>query len=355
MVARIGIIGTGWWTTYAHLPSLTTYPDAAVVALADPNAERLNAAGDAFDLKRRYTDYREMLDSGALDGVVIATPHATHYELASAVLERGLGLMLEKPMVLRAREARRLCQLAAEKNVPLVVGYPYHFIEQHAILREKIAAGALGQLQLVDTLFASMVLEYYRANPLAYAKVFDWEVTGPLANSYSDPQVAGGGQGHLQVTHAAALLLWLTGLAATEVAAFMERFDVQVDLCDAISVRFAGGTVGTIASTGGIPARQSGHQQLEYRIYGSEGYALLDPMSGSCTLHYQDGTSEALSVTPEADRYPREATSRHLVDLLLGKTTENRADGTVGLRVVELLEAAYQSAGSGQIARVAEL
>lgn len=354
MPARIGIIGTGWWATYAHLPSLTQYPDAEVVAIADPDAARLEQAADAFDVARRHTDYRAMLDGERLDGVIVATPHATHHEIAREVLSRGLGLMLEKPMVLRAAEARELCALAAEKGAPLVVGYPYHFIPQHQALKERIAAGRLGQLQLVDNLFASMVLEYYRANPLAYEKVFGWEVTGPLSNTYSDPRVAGGGQGHLQVTHSAALLLWLTGLRAAEVAAFMERFDVHVDLCDAISVRFAGGAVGTLASTGGIPTRQAGHQQLEYRLYGSEGYALLDPMAGTCAIHYNDGSSETLDPTPEAARYPREATSRHLADILLGRA-ENRSDGDVGLRTVEVLEAAYRSADEGRIVRVDEL
>ena len=355
MTARIGIIGTGWWATYAHLPSLSQYPDARVLAIADPNEARLNQAADAFDVAHRHVDYREMLDGERLDGVIVATPHATHYEIAREVLSRGLGLMLEKPMVLRAGEARELCALADEKKAPLVVGYPYHFVPQHQALKERIAAGRLGRLQLVDNLFASMVLEYYRANPLAYEKVFGWEVTGPLSNTYSDPQVAGGGQGHLQVTHSAALLLWLTGLRAAEVAAFMERFDVRVDLCDAISVRFAGGTVGTLASTGGIPAAQSGHQQLEYRLYGSEGYALLDAMAGSCVIHRNDGSSETLPPTPADRLYDPAATSRHLADLLNGRVEENLSDGTIGVRTVELLDAAYRSAAEGRIVRVDEL
>jgi len=57
------------------------------------------------------------------------------------------------------------------------------------------------------------------------------------------------------VTHSAALLLWLTDLRPLEMAAFLEGFDLKVDLCDAISVRFDGGAFGIIASTGGIPDR----------------------------------------------------------------------------------------------------
>jgi predicted dehydrogenase len=352
--ARIGVIGTGWWATYAHLPSLSTYPRAAVVAIADPSPERLAQAGEAFGIGAQFADYRAMLDRGDLDGVVVATPHATHYEIATDVLNRGLPLMLEKPMVLRAREARDLVRLAEARGVPLVVGYPYHFVEQFARLRKRIAEGALGHLQLTHTLFASMVLEYYRANPQAYADVFKWQVTGPQPGTYSEPSVAGGGQGHLQVTHSAGLLLWLTDLRPLEVAAFMERFDLKVDLCDAISVRFDGGALGTLASTGGIPAAQTAHQQLEVRIYGSRGYALVDAMAGTCSIFFNDGSIERFDDTPPDRRYPLDATARHLVDLVLDDWTTNTSSGEIGARTVELLEAAYRSAAERRIVRVDE-
>jgi predicted dehydrogenase len=355
--ARIGIIGTGWWATYAHLPSLTSYPRAEVVAIADPSPERLHQAGEHFGIGAQYADYREMLDRGQLDGVIVATPHTTHFAIASDVLARGIPLMLEKPMVLRARDARALVNLAEQRGVPLVIGYPYHFVEQHARLRARIAEGALGQLQLVHSLFASMVLEYYRANPRAYADVFKWQVTGPQPTTYSEPSVAGGGQGHLQITHSAALLLWLTDLKPLEVTAFLENFELKVDLCDAISVRFEGGAVGTVASTGGIPASQSGHQQHELRLYGSGGYALVDTMAGSCSIYFNDGSVEELEAVPAERRYPLEATSRHLVDLVLSAvpSATNASPGEIGARTVELLDAAYRAAAERRVVGIDEL
>src|SRR5439155_7503332 len=106
--ARIGIIGTGWWATYAHLPSLTSYERAEVVAIADPSAERLARAAEHFGIATQFADYQTMLDRADLDGVVVATPHTTHYAIATDVLRRGIALLLEKPMVLHAREARDL-------------------------------------------------------------------------------------------------------------------------------------------------------------------------------------------------------------------------------------------------------
>jgi predicted dehydrogenase len=159
----------------------------------------------------------------------------------------------------------------------------------------------------------------------------------------------------LQVTHSAALLLWLTGLRAREVAAFMDNFDVKVDLCDAIAVHFAGGTVGTLASTGGIPASQSEHTLLELRVYGSGGFALIDARAGTCSIHYDDGSIERLEDVPADRRYPQAATSRHLVDLILSGDSTNLSDGEIGARTVELLEAAYRSALERRVVSIDEL
>src|SRR5260370_41536928 len=99
--ARIGVIGTGWWATYAHLPSLTSYERAEVVAIADPSPERLAAAGEHFGVAAQYADYRAMLDRGDLDGVVVATPHATPPTVATDVLPRGIPILLQKPTGLK--------------------------------------------------------------------------------------------------------------------------------------------------------------------------------------------------------------------------------------------------------------
>jgi hypothetical protein len=64
---------------------------------------------------------------------------------------------------------------------------------------------------------------------------------------------------HLQVTHLAGLMFWVTGLRPAEVFAFMESFDLKVDLVDAIAIRFDNGAVGTLASDGAIaPGQRDG-------------------------------------------------------------------------------------------------
>ena len=110
MVARIGIVGAGWWSTRAHLPAIVAHPDADLPAIADPIDEKRDRAASVFHPQRVYTGHREMLEHEALDGVVIAVPHMAHYEVAMDALEAGAHLMLEKPMVVESGHAARLCR-----------------------------------------------------------------------------------------------------------------------------------------------------------------------------------------------------------------------------------------------------
>jgi predicted dehydrogenase len=339
--ARIAVIGAGWWSTFTHIPGLLDNPAAELVALCDADEERLRAAADHFGIARTYTDVGEMLRQEQIDGAVIAVYHAAHYDVARACLDAGVHLMIEKPMVLQAAHARDLLERARARGVEIIVGYPWHYTDTARRARAVIQSGALGPIQFVSSIFASMVVEFYRGNPEAYRSVFHYPVTGPTERTYADANLAGGGQAHLQVTHSAGLLLWVTGLRAARVSAFMERFDVAVDLVDAISVRFAGGAVGVVGSTGNIGV--GGRGQNDLRVYGARGYLILDMIEGTLAVHMHDGARELTGPLPEGDRSPRFATARNLVDVVLGRD-HNQSPGEVGLRCVELIGAAYQSA-----------
>src|SRR3990172_12879889 len=93
-------------------------------------------------------------------------------------------------------------------------------------------------------------------------------------------QVAG--RARTQMTHSLALLLFLTGLVPTRVAAFMESLDAPVDVIDALSIRFEGGAVGSASSTGAVTPLEH-TELLEYRIHGSRGHLQFDVMEGRLT------------------------------------------------------------------------
>lgn len=350
--ARIGVVGTGWWSTQHHIPSLKGYERADLVALADPDEGKLRAAAVAYDVSRTYLDYRELLSCDDIDGVVIAVPHAFHFDIASGALEAGKHVMVEKPMVLSAADAWTLVDLAEARGRHLMVGYTYHFTPHARRAYDIVRSGRLGELRFVSGLFASMVESYFRGQPDDYRDVFGFPVTGPGESTYSDPKIAGGGQGMTQITHGMGMVFWLTGQRATEVSSYMENFDLAVDLVDAVSYRLDGGAIGTMGATGTVAPNLP--EQQEFRYYGSEGLLLQELVNGKLAFYGNDGTVEEYPDLPEAEIYPAGATSRGLVDLVLDGGA-NLAPADVGAVTVEFLEAAYASARDGKPVRPSEL
>jgi predicted dehydrogenase len=341
---RIGVVGTGWWATQAHLPALTSYDGAVVTAIADPDDAARTAAAERFSIERSYADPNDLFSSGDVDGVIVAVPHVHHYPLAKAALDAGLHVMVEKPMVLESSHAWDLVDTAAAAGLHLMVGYAYHYTRAAARVAELVGSGRIGELLHVSGLFASMVESFLRGQPDDYAGVFNYPVTGPGTSTYADPAIAGGGQGQTQVTHAMAMVLWVSGRRVAEVSALMDNRDLAVDLVDAIAFRLDNGAVGTMASTGSLRPGQPSQQ--EFRYYGTDGFVLQDLLAGTVVAHFNDGSSEELEPLGPDEVFPAAATSRGFADLIAGHG-ENRAPGVTGAHVVEFLEAAYRSAAEG--------
>ena len=356
MPARIGVIGTGWWATRAHLPAIAANPDAGLVAIADPNEANRGRAAEVFAPPAVYDNHREMLQAEQLDGVVVAVPHTRHFDIARDALQHDLHVLLEKPMVLTADHARELLQTAAEHDRQVIVGYPWHYNDQVNRARGWIASGAIGDLLYVHSLFASIVWELYRGDVELVADEMGYTVNPTGRDTYSDPDLSGGGQGVTQITHSGALLLHMTGLKPTEVFAHMHNHDLRVDLVDALSVRFENGCLGTIGSTGSTVRAQE--EVLEYRLYGTGGHILFDVMNEGLTMYRADGSITESPPCPPAPAgrdystsYPEEGPLNNLVEVIGGGP--NRSPGRLGARVVAMLEAAYASAADGTPHQVA--
>lgn len=334
--ARIAVIGTGWWGTEAHIPAILSHPDASLVAACDRNPERLRTAAGAYDIPRTYNDHCEMLANEDLDGVVIATPHATHYGIARDCLNHDLHVLLEKPMTLYAPDARDLVNLAAERNRALMMGYPYLFLPQVVRAREILLSGELGDVQYIAGTFASHVINFYSGEMRPELSPTAYKVQGPSAD-YNNVSLTGGGEGHLQITHIAGLMFFVTGLRATRVHALMANLGMPVDVVDAMTVAFDNGALGMIGGTGNA-GRNS---KMSLTIYCSKGCIDADTRRGMMFIRRADGSEIPLGDRPATSM--RVATTHNLIDVILGRA-EVGAPGEIGWRTVELLDAAYRSA-----------
>jgi predicted dehydrogenase len=351
--AAIAVVGTGWWATQAHIPSLVNNPRVDVV-LVDKNPAALKKAADKYGVEHAYTNLAEALKQHPnIKGAVVAVTHSAHFEAGKEVLESGLHLFMEKPMTVYAKEAKELVDIADKKGLQILVGYtfPYHAPLQEA--RKRVDDGLLGDIEYVTCSMTSMTIEFLRGKPEEYQPVMGYPVTGPGKATYSDPNVAGGGQGHLQVTHSASMMFYLApSLRAQTVSAFMNNLDCKVDVCDAFAVRMENGAVATVGSTGDIGKGDGGI--VEVHLHGSRGRLLVEAISGLMHMRLHNGKEERIA--PVNPSYPAEVPAQKFVELVLDGSKNYFPGKTIGLYTVELLDAAYRSAAQeGMPVNVASL
>jgi predicted dehydrogenase len=349
--ARLGFLGAGWWATANHMPVLAKRDDVELAAVCRLGRDELRRLQEAFGFPLATESAEELVNCPGLDAVVVSSPHTLHYEHARLALERGLHVLCEKPMCTRGDHARELVRLAADKGLHLLVPYGWHYKPFVQQARRWMDEGAVGEVQYVLCHMASPIRDLLHGKPFqvegasgqAGAVLFR-----PDPKTWADPQVAGGGYGHAQLSHSTGMLCWLTGLMPESVYALMTTAGAKVDVYDAVSVRFAGGAIGTVSGAGTVPPTGKAQYQVDLRIFGSEGLLQLDCERARLELRRHDGRSEQLDLAPDAGAYSCEGPPNNFVDLVLGKAEVNWSPGEAAMRSVLLLDAAYRSAASGR-------
>lgn len=144
---RIAVVGYGYWGS-KHVRVLSSMPDVSVTVI-DARADRLAEAAAQYPAARLATELDEVLDS--LDGVVVATPPASHARVAHAALDAGLHALVEKPLTTSVEDADLLVETARTRGVQLMVGHTFEYNPAVWKLREIVRSGALGRILYIDT------------------------------------------------------------------------------------------------------------------------------------------------------------------------------------------------------------
>jgi myo-inositol 2-dehydrogenase / D-chiro-inositol 1-dehydrogenase len=140
---HFGLIGFGAWGSH-HARAIAATPGAELVAVAARSAATCSAARDAFPAAHVFDDYRALLEREQLDVVDVVLPSHLHHEVATAVLESGRHLLMEKPMALTVAHCDDLIRLAPSKNRLLAIGHELRLSSLWGKVKEMIAAGAIG-------------------------------------------------------------------------------------------------------------------------------------------------------------------------------------------------------------------
>lgn len=342
---RIGIIGAGWWAAENHIPALQQFGDAEVLAVCGLGAD-LNRVQRQFGIPLATEDYRELLSAGGLDGVIVSSPHHLHFEHATAALEHGLHVLCEKPMALSAGHARQMAELALACSLHFLIAYGWNYADFASEAKKHIQAGEVGRIQHVQLHMASALRELFSGKQAWFAET---ALVKPAPETWSDPE-RGGGFAHGQLTHALGLLFWLTDLCPTEVFAMSGCSITGADLSQAISCRFGNGATGMIGGAATMPPGSA--YQVDLRLFGTEGMLLLDIERPRLEIRRYDGRNSSNDMSRMPGAYECVRPLRTFVDLIQGKAVENRSPASTGLRVVELLDAAFRSVHSRRVEEV---
>ncbi len=149
---KIGIIGTGWIAD-AHINCYKEMDDVEIVAAADLVPGKAEGFLEKWGIEgaRCYPDHASMLDSEELDAVSICTYNATHAECTIYALEKGVHVLLEKPMCVTLDEAVAICRAEKESGKILSIGFQPRFDPNMKKIKEIVESGELGDIYYIQT------------------------------------------------------------------------------------------------------------------------------------------------------------------------------------------------------------
>ncbi len=145
-VIGVGIMGTN------HVRVLSGMPGINLAAISDMDKEKLDAVALKFNVKNKYLDHKEMLQKEKLDGVIIAVPAAVHRKVALDCAERGVHILLEKPIAHKLEDAQDIISKVNEKSIVFLVGHIERFNPVVTKIKELIDSGLLGEIYLINSI-----------------------------------------------------------------------------------------------------------------------------------------------------------------------------------------------------------
>ena len=341
----IGVIGYGYWgpNLVRNLASLAT---ADLRVVCDRAADRSQKVGRLYPGGALVDSVADVLQRSDVDAVVVATPADGHFDLARRVLESGRSVFVEKPLARSAAECEELIELAARKNLVLMVGHTFEYNAAVDYVEDLITRRDLGQIYYiysqrlnlgvvrrdVNALWnlaphdISIALRWLKKEPVRVcARGYTYLQAGVEDVVYLDLEFADGVAVHIHVS-------WLDpGKVRRTTVVGSRKMVVYDDASTEAKIQVFDKGIDREPVAGGNP------------VYGSLGE--FDSF-GKFQLTQRAGDL----LIPKIDfTEPLKRVCSHFVDCVRDGTRP-LTDGESGLRVVRILEAATLSLRQGGIA-----
>lgn len=323
---NVGVVGYGYWGPNL-VRNFAETPGAQVKAVADLDSQKLALVQRRYPGVKTTSRLEDLLEDPWIDAIAIATPVSTHFELGMKALKAGKHLWLEKPLTESVDKANRLVEEADRLQKVLIVDHTFIYTDAVRKMGELVRNGDLGQVYYYDSTRLNLGLFQRDVSVISDLAVHDFSILDYLLQEHP-AAISASGTNHFPGT--------------PENLAF-------------VTVFYDSGTIGhaNVSWLAPVKVRQillgGSKKMLAYddlepsekiKVYDKGVNLVEDPdQVREMRIGYRTGDMWAPKVSmTEALRVEGE----HFVDCIEhGKTPQT--DGRLGLRVVELMEAAHRS------------
>jgi len=335
---RVGLIGSQFISSI-HAESLRRCPQAELWGAASPTRANVESFAARFGIPHWYTNFRDLLACDEVDLVVIGAPNDLHCEMTIEAATMGKHVVVEKPLCLNLAEADLMIDACRRAGVKLMYAEELCFAPKYVRLKELLDSGALGKPVLVKQ-----------------SEKHD----GPHAAHFWDVKRSGGGVTMDMGCHAIEFFRWMLGRPPVASVYAQMSTAVHGDKTEGddnalIILEFAGGAIGMAEESWTKP----GGMDDRAEVHGSDGVAYANLLQGNSILTYsragydyaveKAGTTRGWSFTiyEELWNYGFPQEFAHFVDCVQNDAPP-LVTGEDGRAVLEVIMAAYASAGSGR-------
>lgn len=318
----IGILSFAHGHAYGYASVVNAHPHAKLLAIADENQERGQAAVTQFG-GDYVPDYRGVLARDDIDAVIICSENSRHKELTIAAAEAGKHVLCEKPLATTRADGLAMIEACKKHGVMLQTAFPVRFSAPTIALRDTVAAGVVG-------------------TPLAVAARNPGTYPGGW---FGDPQLAGGGAVIDHTVHVADVLRWIFGAEFTTVYAEVSTrtHDIPVDDTGLLMLTMSNGLRVSLDTSWSRPDNYPIWGGVTIEVVGDQGVATLDAFNNNVSVIESRGPSNKL--IPAVISGDPEMVSA-FIDAVKHDTPV-QVTGEDGLKALEVALCAYESAKRG--------
>jgi predicted dehydrogenase len=335
-MVNLGLIGYGYWGPNL-LRNFADLPRVKLAGVSDLDPKRLETVQRRYPGVQTTTDYRDLMRDASIDAIAIATPVQSHFELALAALRAGKHVWLEKPMTETSDQARTLVDEAEKHKRVLLVDHTFVYTGAIRKMGDIIRSGDLGKVLYYDSIRVNLGLFQRDVNVISDLAVHDFSILEFLLGE-SPNAVSASGTNHFPGTPenlAYITLFYDSGTIA----------HVNVSWLAPVKVRqiLIGGSKKMITY-------DDMESSEKVKVY-DKGVSFTDDPEKIQEMRVGYRTGDMWAPKLDASEALR-IEGDHFIDCIeRGETPQT--DGRLGVRVVELIEAATSSMrGRGEAVHV---